>query len=94
MECHNQEEKAEVPWSLNETWQANYSQTLFEPLQPSRRREGRPSLTWMKLIEKDLDLIDIKLNSMDKRTPKEKIEGLVEDKQIYNGENWWRTMSI
>ena len=56
---------------------------LYESLQPERRKRGRPSLTWIKLIEKDLESVDIKLNSNDKRTPEEKIaalEGLAEDR--------------
>ena len=46
---------------------------LFESLQPRRRKRGRPRLAWMMLIEKDLELGDIKLNLKDKRTPEEKI---------------------
>ena len=47
------------------------------------RKRGRPRLTRMMLIEKDLELGDIKLNLKDKRTPEEKIavlEGLTEDR--------------
>ena len=56
---------------------------LFESLQPGRRKRVRPRLTWMMLIEKDLELGDIKVNLKDKRTPEEKIavlEGLTEDR--------------
>ena len=47
------------------------------------KKRGRPRLTWMMLIEKDLELGDIKLNLKDKRAPEEKIavlEGLTEDR--------------
>ena len=56
---------------------------LFETVQRGRRKRGRPRLTWMMLIEKDLELGDIKLDLKDKRTPEEKItvlEGLTEDR--------------
>ena len=56
---------------------------LFESLQPGRRKRGRPRLTWMMLIGKDLELGDIKLDLKDKRTHEEKItvlEGLTEDR--------------
>ena len=62
---------------------------LFESLQTGRRERGRPSLTWIKLIEKDVELTDIKLNLKDKRTPEENItvlEGLAEDR------NKWRKL--
>ena len=56
---------------------------LFETVQRGRRKRGRPRLMWMMLIEKDLELGDIKLDFKDKRTPEEKItvlEGLTEDR--------------
>ena len=62
---------------------------LFESLQPGRRERGRPSLTWIKLIEKDVELKDIKPNLKDQRTPEENItvlEGLAEDR------NKWRKL--
>ena len=56
---------------------------LYESLQPGRRKKGRPRLAWGKLIEKDLESVDIKLNLNDKRTLGEKIaalEGRAEDR--------------
>ena len=56
---------------------------LYESLQPERRKRGRPSLTWIKFREKDLESVDIKLNLSNKRTPEERIaalEGLAEDR--------------
>ena len=45
---------------------------VFELLQPGRRKRGRPGSMWIKLIEKDLESTDIKLNLKDKRTPEKK----------------------
>ncbi len=49
---------------------------------------GRPCLTWIKMIEKDLCLVDIKLE-LNKTPPDEiisKLEGLVADR------NLWRSL--
>ena len=58
---------------------------LYESLQPVQRKGGRPCSTWTKIIEKDLSLVDIKLD-LNKKTPDETIatlEGLAEDRR-----NW------
>ena len=56
---------------------------LYESLKPVQRKRGRPCSTWIKIIEKDLSLVDIKLN-LNKTTPDETIatlEGLAEDRR-------------
>ena len=56
---------------------------LYESLQPVQRKRGRPCLTWIKIMEKDISLVDIKLN-LNKKTPDETIttlEGLAEDRR-------------
>ena len=35
---------------------------LYESLQLVQRKRGRPSSTWIKMVEKDLSLVGIKLN--------------------------------
>ena len=57
---------------------------LYESSQPVKRKRGRPCSTWMKIIEKDLALIDIKPN-FNNKTPDESIatlEGLAEDRSM------------
>ena len=49
---------------------------LFESMQQGRRKRGRPSLTWIKLIERDLESTNIKLNLKDTTRPEEKLQYL------------------
>ena len=56
---------------------------LYESLRPVQRKRGRPCQTWIKIIEKDLALVDIKLN-LNNKTPDETIatlEELAEDRR-------------
>ena len=42
-----------------------------------QRKAGRPSLTWMKLVEKDIGSVDINLE-LNRSTPEEILNKLVE----------------
>ena len=55
---------------------------LYESLQPVQRKRGRSSLTWIKIIEKDLASVDIKLNLNNKASEETTatLEGLAEDR--------------
>ena len=56
---------------------------LYDSLQPVQIKRGRPCSTWIKIIEKDLSLVDIKLN-LNKKAPDETIaalEGLAKDRR-------------
>ena len=41
---------------------------LYESLQPVQRKRGRPCSAWIKIIEQDLSLVDIKFNLNKKNT--------------------------
>ena len=51
--------------------------SLKETLTDIQRKVGRPSLTWMKLVEKDLGSVDINLE-LNRSTPEEILNKLVE----------------
>ena len=59
--------------------------SLTEALSDVHRKVGRPTLTWLKLIQKDLDLVNTNLN-IDKTTPTEVINRLI--KLTENRANW------
>ncbi len=61
--------------------------SLTEALSDVHRKVGRPTLTWLKLIQKDLDLVNTNLN-IDKTTPTEVINRLI--KLTENRANWRR----
>ena len=50
---------------------------LFEALKIEKRKVGRPPTTWLKLIEKDLEAVNIRLNT-NHANPEEIIDILVE----------------
>lgn len=61
--------------------------SLTEALSNVHRKVGRPTLTWLKLIQKDLDLVNTNLN-IDKTTPTEVINRLI--KLTENRAKWRR----
>ena len=48
---------------------------LNESLQPIKKKVGRPPITWIKLIEKNLAIVNIKLN-IDKNTAETTVKTL------------------
>ena len=58
---------------------------LSESLKPVNRKVGRPCLTWMKLIEKDLTSvnIDLKLNSSPPEDIIKNLEELTENRNVW-----------
>ena len=60
-------------------------QALYEYLLPEQRKRGRPRLTWIRTIEKDLEWSFIKLN-LNNAPPEitiETTERLAEDRRLW-----------
>jgi len=65
-------------------------QSLRETLTDAKKKIGRPCLTWMKVIEKDLAMVNVNLD-LNKSTPDiilEKLVNLTKDR-----ENWRKIVS-
>ncbi len=60
--------------------------SLEESLTDVRRKIGRPCLTWIKVVEKDLESVDINLE-LNKSTPGETLGKLV---NLTADRNKWR----
>ena len=54
------------------SWFISQETSYFARAYSFRRKGGRPSLTWINLVEKDLELVDIKIKLKDKGTLEEK----------------------
>ena len=81
MEHKDQKKKIKLAGTYDATYSRYTRQTLKEALSQPKTKVGKPSLTWIKLVEQNLQpIIQLEFNTNTAETSIQRLEAITEDR--------------